>query len=187
MNISAAHELVRLGGSVNALADAIQLSQKRETDLKAAKNTLAQTNKELRHEIVVRQSAERDLINARDSAVEASRLKSEFLANMSHEIRTPMNAIIGMTGLLMDTPLDKKQYDFTKTINQSGDALLTIINDILDFSKVEAGKLELENHPFDVRTCVEEALDLLAPKAAEKQIQLIYSIDENVPPLSTVT
>ncbi len=133
-------------------------------------------------DVTVQKEVERELIAAREAALETSRMKSEFLANMSHEIRTPLNAIIGMTGLLLEMELGDEVREFAETIRNSGDALLMIINDILDFSKIEAGKLDLEYQPFSVRECVEESLDLLAPQAAEKGLELVHVIDEAVPP-----
>ena len=137
------------------------------TNRKLAEQTLRQTYEELEH-------TNQDLEKANE-------IKGQFLANMSHEIRTPLNAVIGLTGLLLDTPLNDEQRDFVETILNSGDILLTLINDILDFSKIEAQKIELEKQPFDIRNCIEEALDLITSKASEKNLELAYSTAHGLP------
>ncbi len=132
-------------------------------------------------DVTEQRRAERSLERAKSEAEAAVRAKSLFLANMSHEIRTPLNAVIGMTTLLLDTPMSEDQRDFARTIRGSGETLLEIINDILDYSKADVGKLELEQRAFDLRQCIEESLDLVTPRALEKGLNLAYLIEDGTP------
>jgi signal transduction histidine kinase/HPt (histidine-containing phosphotransfer) domain-containing protein len=122
-----------------------------------------------------------ELMKARSNAEASARAKADFLAAMSHEIRTPMNGVIAMVSLLLETPLNTDQRSYLDTIHASSDSLLNIINDILDFSKIESGKMELDSQPFDLSVCVEETLDLLSSKAAEKKLDLVYQMDDSIP------
>ncbi len=132
-------------------------------------------------DITDRRRMEIELRRARDAALESARLKSAFLTNVSHEIRTPMNGVVGMTELLLDTPLDRAQRECAETIRQSADALLTIINDILDIAKIESGKLRFETVGFDVRETIESTIELLAARAFGKNNEIASLVAEDVP------
>jgi two-component system sensor histidine kinase BarA len=168
-------ELKNLENELNEMLNRIA------TDMIDLQTSMEQTNEDLRETMEAMEVQNIELTLARKEAVEGNRVKSEFLANISHEIRTPLNGIMGFAKLLLKSPLNGRQLDYTKTIQKSADGLLAIINDVLDFSKIEAGKLELDNTPLDIEEIIFDVMNMLAPSAEEKNIEQIAIIYHDAP------
>ena len=133
------------------------------------------------HDISDRKHAEQELKEAKELAEQGAMAKTTFLASMSHEIRTPLNAVLGLANLLLDTPLNQQQQEYVNTVHNSGKSLLAIINEILDFSKFEAGKLELEEHPFILSEFIQATVELIENEARQKHLDLSWRVDEGTP------
>lgn len=155
--------------------------QERTVELQSTKDDLEVINKELQVELELHQKLEAELIKAKEAAEAAAQAKAQFMANMSHELRTPMNSVIGFTSILLDEKLTPEQKDYVESIRIGGESLMALINDVLDFSRMEREKTELEIQPFDLRTIIEESLDLVAAKATEKGLELIYTFGRTAP------
>jgi PAS domain S-box-containing protein len=158
-----------------------QRVQERTAELSRSREELEVVNEELQVELTQHERLEKDLITAKEAAEEAVCVKAAFMANMSHELRTPMNAVIGMTSLLLDEKLTPEQNDYVETIRSGGESLMALINNILDFSKMEREETEIELQDIDLRRHVEEALDLLAKNASEKDLDLAYTFEDGMP------